>query len=430
MNEIDVLLITPPTSKNYKKKMADKVSMPPLGQLYIASNLKKFNFTVELIDMSVSFYTKNEFVKKLKMLNPRIIGLSTFIESWDALKLLATIIKETLPNVVLIAGGSCATFLYENMLKDLNYDYVIFGEGEFTFLDICDSVIRSIGDIKSIDGIAFIDSGGVVKTRCRSRIANLDGLCFPDRSLINLENYAYPITISTSRGCPGKCIFCSSKSFWGEKIYFRSCENILEEIIEIEKKLKVNSFFIVDDTFTANQNRVVQFCNLLKTSGKSFVWGCESRADIVNEDLIKILYDSGCRKIQFGMESSSNDILKKIGKNVTIEQIENSVSLASNYGISVNVSFIIGHPFDTDKTITNTIKFALYLKDKYDANVIGSILTPYPGTDIYENANSYGIEILTSDFNRYTMNESIINTKYLTANDLRTYYNNFLNYTL
>lgn len=426
MKSLDVLFITPPTSRSYKKVMAEVASMPPLGQMYMSSNLKKHGYSVDILDMSVNFYNKEQLVEYLLKVNPKIIGISTFIESWSAIKLLSKLIKDILPNVKLVAGGHCSNYEYKNIL-DMNFDYILFGESEYSFLELCDFLIKSIGCLDDIKGIAYLlENKKIHLTDKRDRIYNLDELPFPDRSLIDLSKYTYPITISTSRGCPGKCIFCSSKSFWGKQIYFRSSKNIYEEIKYINKHFKINEFFIVDDAFTAHKRRALEFCKLLQLDEQNYVWGCESRADIIDLELIENLVQSGCKRIQFGMESSNNEILRKIGKNVTIEQIEEAVKLATNRGMLVNVSFIIGHPFDTHKTVEDTINFAIYLQNKYGANVLGSILTPYPGTDIYHNASKYNIEILSRDYDRYTMNDPIIKTEYLSQNDLRLYLDKFL----
>lgn len=427
MKPVDILFITPPTSRGYKKVMAEKASMPPLGQMYISSNLKKHGYSVDILDMSVKFYNKEQLVEHLLKVNPKVIGMSTFIESWSAMKLLAELIKEILPNVKLIAGGHCANYEYERILQHMNFDYILFGESEYSFLELCDFLIKSVGELENIKGIAYLNEDKKVHfTEIRCRIKNLDTLPFPDRSLIDFSKYTYPITISTSRGCPGKCIFCSSKSFWGNRIYFRSSENIYKEVKYINEHFKTNEFFIIDDAFTANKQRALEFCKLLKSDAQNYIWGCESRADIVDLELIENLALSGCKRIQFGMESSNNEILSQIGKNVTIEEIEDAVKLASARGMLVNVSFIIGHPFDTHKTVQDTIDFAIYLQETYGANVIGSLLTPYPGTDIYHNADKYGIEILSRDYNRYTMNDPIINTKHLNQNDYRVYLDQFL----
>ena len=235
------------------------------------------------------------------------------------------------------------------------------------------------------------------------------------------EKYVLPYTISTSRGCPGQCIFCSSKSFWGKSVIMRSAENVYKEVMDIYEKYGANIFYITDDTFTASKKRCLEFCEMLRQSGISFVWGCESRADVINEEFIRILYESGCHKIQFGMESADNEILQRIKKHVTIEQIENAVMCAAKYNMHIQVSYIVGHAFDTEETVKKTISFAKHLSDDYGARVVCSVNTPFPGTEQYEKRKELGIEIKTDEWEKYLLNSPIINTKHLSINQLRYY---------
>lgn len=427
---LDVLLINVPTSRKYKKGFAEISSMPPLGMMYIASYLQKSNYNVKIVDMAVDFFDKETFVNMLKSENPKIVGLSSFVESWSAIKMITKVIKATIPNAIITAGGPFATFCPEQLLEESPIDYIIFSEGEYVFANLADSLIRRELEINNVCGIAYKKDDKIVFTEPNKRIKNLDELVFPNRDLINLDKYVYPITISTARGCPGNCMFCSSKSYWGEKIVFRSPENIIEEILEVEEKYQINMFFIIDDTFTINVHRAIKFCELLNKTKKKFIWGCESRADVASEELLNSLYSAGCRKIQFGMESGNDDILKKIGKNVTTKQIENAVKIASKIGFDINLSFIIGHVFDTHETVVQTIEFALKLREKYKVNLFSSINTPYPGTKLYNEADKHGLKLLTNDWNKFTMDNAVIDTKYLTSLEIREYYQRFMDVLL
>lgn len=429
---VDVLLLNVPTNRSYKKDLADAVSMPPLGLMYLASHLIKGGYTVDIIDMAVEFFQKNEFIDTLNTYNAKVIGISTFVESWSAIQSLARLIRQVRPDSIMVAGGSCASFCYGQLLREMDFNYVVIGEGEYSFRNLVDHIFQKPCSLQpaQIQGIAYQENNRLVVTEPSRRITELDELEFPERSLIRLDKYVYPFTISTARGCPGECIFCSSRAFWGRKIKFRSPENIIQEVMQIEEQYGIDMFFIVDDTFTMNVKRAKKFCQLLMETGKTFIWGCESRADVASTDLLQSLYDAGCRKIQFGMESGNNEILQKIGKKVTVEQIEAAVKMASAIGFDINVSFIIGHPFDDRRTVEQTIRFALYLRKTYGANVLGSINTPYPGTKLYDNAEEYGMTILTDDWNKYTMDNAIIHTANLSALDIREYYQRFVDVLL
>lgn len=425
MRKVDVLLINLPTGTWYRDKLAEANSMPPLGLLYIAATLKANGYKVKVLDFAVEEFSKDELAIYLAECESGIVGMSTYNESWNVQKMLCDYIKEYYPAITILAGGAFATFCYEDILKKSKTDYVIRGEGEYSFKEFCDSFFSETfdyGKIKSIKGIAFLeDNDTIFENGLPERIMNLDELPFPDRSLVNIEKYTLPFTISTSRGCPGDCIFCSSKAFWGKRVLMRSAENIFREVMKLHEEYNTNLFYITDDTFTASRKRCKEFCQLIKESGINFIWGCESRADIVDEELIQMINDAGCHKIQFGFESADNEILKKLKKHVTIEQIENAVRLAHKYNMHVQASYIIGHAFDTKQTIEHTIAFAGYMKDTYGARVVCSVNTPFPGTEQYEKQKELGINIYTEDWSQYVLSTPIISTRNVSINELRYY---------
>ena len=422
MNKIDVLLLNLPTGTWYKKKLAEGNSMPPLGIMYIGTYLKKNNYTVKIIDLAVENLDEHQFFQAIEECNPSIIGMSTYNEAWNVQKILCRRIKQKYPNIIIAAGGAFATFCYEQVLNESMTDFVLRGEGEYVFCQLCDCLLRGKLKKENIKGLCYKNKeGSVIANANVERIKNLDQLPFPDRSLIKKEKYVLPYTISTSRGCPGQCIFCSSKSFWGKSVIMRSAENVYKEVMDIYEKYGANIFYITDDTFTASKKRCLEFCEMLRQSGISFVWGCESRADVINEEFIRILYESGCHKIQFGMESADNEILQRIKKHVTIEQIENAVMCAAKYNMHIQVSYIVGHAFDTEETVKKTISFAKHLSDDYGARVVCSVNTPFPGTEQYEKRKELGIEIKTDEWEKYLLNSPIINTKHLSINQLRYY---------
>lgn len=424
MEKLDVLLLNLPTGLWYKEDLSECNSMPPLGLLYIASYLKENNYSVKVIDFAVETTLVDEFKEMLLQLNPRIIGMSTYNESWEAEKTLSQFVKNVLPQAVITAGGAFASFCYEDILRKSHTDYVIKGEGEYTFCMLCDFIIKGKGTLSDISGLSYKnEKGEIISNKIGNRIIQLDSLPFPDRSIINVEKYLLPYTICTSRGCPGECIFCSSKAFWGKRVIMRSAQNVFDEVMYLHEKHGTNIFYISDDTFTASKKRCLEFCNMIKQSGINFIWACESRADVVNEEFIKILYESGCHKIQFGFESADNDILKKLKKNVTIEQIENAVKCAAKYGMHIQASYIVGHAFDTEETVNKTLKFAKYLRDSYGARVVCSVNTPFPGTEQYEKREELGINIMTDKWEKFVLNNPIISTKHLTINQLRNYLN-------
>lgn len=425
MNNVDLLFINLPTNNWYKDKLAKSNSMPPLGILYIATYMRKNGYTVKVIDFSVEHMSGEEFKKLLEEMQPKVVSLSTYNETWNSQKIMCKLIKSTLPASLVIAGGAFATFCYEDVLSESETDYVVRGEGEIVTLKLCDYIFgKSDDDIESIKGIAYKNlKSEIVNNEIADRIENLDDMIIPDRNLVDLSKYIMPYTISTARGCPGDCIFCSSKSFWGKKVRMRSAKSVFEEVMYLHNEFNALIFYITDDTFTASYKRAIEFCEMIEETGIKFVWGCESRADVITDDLINKMSHAGCKKLQIGLESADNEILKKIKKNVTIEQIENGISLAHKYGMHITASFIIGHAFDTHETIDKTLSFAKKIQREYGSHVVGSVNTPFPGTEQYEKSDELGIEIYESDWNQYVLSNPIISTQNISHNELRKYHN-------
>jgi radical SAM superfamily enzyme YgiQ (UPF0313 family) len=160
----------------------------------------------------------------------------------------------------------------------------------------------------------------------------------------------------------------------------------------------------------------------LQQTGIPFLWSCLSRADVVTEDLLERMFRAGCREMQMGIESASPEILGKLGKGVSREQIENALRLAQEFGFVTNGSIILGHPWDTLDTMKLTVEFALDLRDKYGVSVYAGVNTPFPGTYQYEHAAELGIRIHTSRWNDFRPNNPIISTPHFSLDELRELY--------
>ena len=422
----NILLINLPISTWYKKFFTETNSMPPLGMLYVGTVLKNEGYNVKALDLAVESFSVDELISIILKSQADIIGLSTYNEAWHSLIQLSKIIKKINNNIKIFAGGAFATFCYESILNESEVDFVVTGEGEYATLELCNEISNDEKEYKAAGVIWKNSTGDIIVNEMNKRIKDLDSIPWPDRKLVDLSKYTLPYTISTARGCPGECIFCSSKAFWGKKVIMCSAKSVYDEMKYLHDTLNASIFYIADDTFTASKKRIFEFCKLLEDTDVNYTWGCESRADIVDEELIATINKAGCTKIQFGLESADNNILKGLKKKVTIEQIENAIKLAYKYHMHITASFIIGHAEDTKETIEKTLNFAEFIQKEYGVNVVGSINTPFPGTEQYNKCEEYGIEILTDDWNNFRLNNAIINTKNITANELRYYYNKVL----
>jgi radical SAM superfamily enzyme YgiQ (UPF0313 family) len=259
-------------------------------------------------------------------------------------------------------------------------------------------------------------------------IQNLDILPFPARDLYNLDSYYSAPTkkvsdfkatpILTSRGCAFKCIHCPSATIWGGRVRYRSAENVIAEILECVEKYDLREFNFFDDTFTLNPQRVKEICQKIIDLKLEIAWISFSRVNTISSELVSIMKKAGCKKISFGLESGSQEILDKMRKNATLQMGREAVKIVREQNLEVHASFMLGNVGETIETIKQTIAFAKSL-DLDNATFF--ITTPYPGTDLYEIAKQLDkeVEFLPwENFAPLTNTQPILVQKNVSAPDL------------
>ncbi|NIO20155.1 MAG: radical SAM protein, partial [Candidatus Aenigmarchaeota archaeon] len=227
----------------------------------------------------------------------------------------------------------------------------------------------------------------------RPRIENLDQLPFPAFDKIDINRYKFIYTI-TSRGCPYRCSFCYRTFFWGNKMAFRSMDNVIEEIKFLYEKCdkkKFSEIQINDDTFILNKKRVFEFCDKLKKEKIDINWSCNGRINLMNEQLMKKMSESGCDSILYGIESGSDKILKKINKDFSAKMAREVIMKSKKYFPKIRTSFIWGFPFETIEDFKKTIELTekVIFEWRIHANLL--ILTPQIGTQIYNEYKNHVI---------------------------------------
>jgi radical SAM superfamily enzyme YgiQ (UPF0313 family) len=248
-------------------------------------------------------------------------------------------------------------------------------------------------------------------TSQREPIENLDELPLPDRGLLPLGRYRalnMPISIPTSRGCPFKCIFCVGRKMVGARVRYRSPVKVVDELQYLDT-LNFPQINIADDLFTANKKHCLGVCNEIIKRGLKLTWTSFARVDTVSDDVLIKMKAAGCTAVSFGIESANPEILKTIKKGITLDQVEAAVGMCQRAGITPFASFILGLPGETPATIKETMDFGERLK--HEGLAFGfHLLAPFPGTEIREKCDQYGIQILTDDWSRYHANRAIVET--------------------
>ena len=412
-----ICLISPPYISAVKSAIG--TTSPPLGLAYLASVLRK-NHEVKIIDSNILDYTLEDVKRELKNFYPDVVGITSVTPSIPNAYAVAKTAKEIREDCTVIVGGPHVTFLPKQTLRECPFiDVVVKGEGEKTAEELMEA-IEGKQPLKNVKGITFRKGNGIIDTEPRHFIKNIDEIPFPSRDLLPMHLYQANgikyTTMLTSRGCPFRCSFCSSSRLFGGFWRGRSPENVLEEIRIIYEDYGTRNVEFMDDTFTLDQKRAEKICDGIIREGWDISWGASSRVDTLSRKLVEKMKKAGCWILFLGIESGSQKILDSIGKRITLQQVRKAVKIVKEFGIQVLGSFIIGFLRDTVETINKTIKFAKSLNLDYAEF---SILTPYPGTPIYDYASKNGL-LLTKDWSRYNAVEPIMRIKGLTEKQLKS----------
>lgn len=359
-----VLFINPLT------KYATKDIMPPLGLAWLAAVLEENDIPVQIIDALIEKKNLETLSKDVEKYGPDLIGITCVTHMrYDAFKT-ADMVKEALPDTTVVMGGPHVTFTAEDTLKNIrSVDIIVRGEGEITFPELIE-VSETNGNLTGIKGISFRSGGKIIHNPNRPFIEDLDSLPFPARHLLPMEKYEFKIpftdvratNVLSSRGCPFGCTYCSTSTMWGKRIRMRSPSNIVDEIEQITKKYGIKGIYFFDDTFTFQKSRTISVCNEIIDRGLDVTWLCESRADVVDRELLTKMKEAGCKVITFGLESGSQRMLNNIKKSIRINQSINAINLCREVGIKSKAFFMYSLPGETPEELEATIRFA------YDLN--------------------------------------------------------------
>ncbi|MBL0224040.1 MAG: cobalamin-dependent protein [Geobacteraceae bacterium] len=365
------------------------ISLLPTGLCSLQACLRSAGFDAVLVNFSGS--SDVDIRLQIARLKADIVGISQWTHNRFASLELARLFRSESPDCTVIMGGAHATFCYDQMLqKGSPVDCVVLGEGEGSLLEI----VRHCADGSSwrdVCGIAYLSHEGIVVTRRRVPLSDLDSLPMASRFLeesVGVDIQLQSEFILTARGCPSACHFCSSPSFWQRKVRFRSPESIVEEMVFIRNTYGLIYFSLRDDTFTADRARTIQFCRLLIEYRVYALWNCQSRVNALDEELLLWMKRAGCECIQLGVESGSPGILKRLGKSITPELVEQAGGLIRKVGINLSIYLITDVPGETGDDIRQTIE--LIKRIRPDDGYV-SPLAYFPGTRMFEEAVGTGI---------------------------------------
>ena len=415
-----VLFVNPPQTASKYKFMG--VIAPPLGIAYMAGVLQENHIDVEILDASAEDMDFKDVEKELLKRKPDLVALTALTPTIGRALETAQVVKETLPDSIVVMGGYHPTFNFIETLEDENVDIVIRGEGEYIMLNLVQA-LENQSSLHDVKGIVFEDKNSkesVVNPEA-PLIQDLDELPFPALNLLPMKKYrlldmdTHMTTMITTRGCPMQCSFCSSAAMHGKKIRERSVENIVDEIEYLKTNYDIDTIAFMDDTFTLKKRKVMAICDEILKRNIEIMWGCTSRVDTLDEKLLKKMKEAGCITIFIGVESADQQQLDNMCKNTTIAKIENAFKIAHKLKIRTIASVALGMPGDTKEIMNKTVKFVHKLKPNY---AIYSLATPYPGTRFYKEAFEKNL-IKIKDWSKYTLITPILETIDCSLNDMR-----------
>ncbi len=390
----------------------DETPSPPLGLAFIAAALEATGVEVKILDYVVFPYSRSLLTARIKVFKPAIIGLTAVTMTFDNAIKVVRDIKEIDPAIITVMGGPHVTFRAEaTLMEHPELDAIVLGEGEETIAKLARAIEKG-GRWNSIKGLAFRDAARIVHTGHKQPGIDINGLPLPARHLLPLGRYRalnLSISMTTSRGCPFKCIFCVGRKMVGAKVRYRDPVKVVDEM-ESLAAYGFSQINLADDLFTANAGHCTAVCDEILNRGLSVKWTSFARVDTVSLEVLEKMRAAGCTAVSFGVETGSPAILKTIRKGITLDQVIDAVKLCTKAGLQPYASFILGLPGETEKTLKETLAFGNRLEE-LGVSYGFHLLAPFPGTEVRDRCDDYDIKITTDDWSLYHANRAIVENR-------------------
>lgn len=336
----------------------------PLGLLALAAHLRQSGHEVNIADLNDAynrrvwwdgdrFYeTGAEF---LESFSPDVLGFLTAYDSYHHVLNIAAEFKARNPNVPIVLGGYQASVVAEETIKHFPcIDAVVRGEGEESFLKVIQCYEQS-RDLDGVLGVTFRKGGEPLRNAEQPLIRDLDELPTPAYDLYPVDPRRF-VYLEVGRGCPFQCTYCSTSPFWRRATRYKSPSRVIQEMALLRDSYAVTQFHFVHDLFTVNNNWVRDFCYAAKAGGLNARWTCSGSINTVDEDLIAEMAGAGCAGIYFGVETGSKEVGEIIKKRLDLAHAERVIRRALELGVAPVTGFIAGFPFETEKTLQDTLR--------------------------------------------------------------------------
>jgi anaerobic magnesium-protoporphyrin IX monomethyl ester cyclase len=350
----------------------------PYGLFSLGAQARRAGHPTKVMNLSAFDFASIEAL--IPRLDADVFGMSCWTANRRGVGLLAELIRKHHPEATIVIGGPHATPLAKEMLAHHpGIDLVCVGESDATFLEVLERLGRR-EPLTEIAGTVYRVDGRIERGPSRPAIHDLDTLASPH------EHFDTHI-VMTSRGCPWACTFCGAETSWGRGFRGHSVGYVLDALEQLVPRLRVKMVQIKDDTFTTNKKRVIELCRGIRARKLNFLWSCDTRVDVLNEELLREMRLAGCQRLSLGVESGSQQILDQIHKKITKEEIIRAAQMAKKFGIHVRFYMMLGNRGETAETFRETLAF---LEAARPHQYIFSCLSIYPGTADFHDAEAAG----------------------------------------
>lgn len=384
---------------------------PPLGLAFLAAALETRGVQVRILDLVVYPYHPSQLEALLDQFRPHMVGVTAVSMNVDHALSLVKDIKKSDPAIITVMGGPHVSFCaVETLRVHPELDLVVKGEGEATLVELSHKLTRR-DQWGTIKGLVYREGQRIIDTGVRPVLEDMEALPMPARHLLPLGRYralGMPVSMTTSRGCPFKCIFCVGRKMVGSRVRLRAPSSVVDEL-EYLNSLNFNQINLADDLFTANSQHCLAVCDEILRRGLDVAWTSFARVDTVSHALLTRMRSAGCHTVSFGVESGNAAMLRRIKKGITLDQVVRAVKMCLRADIAPHASFILGLPGETPETLEETLAFGERLKAMGVFHGF-HVLAPFPGTQIREKARQYDLRILSHDWSDYHANRAIVET--------------------
>lgn len=407
MDNKRVCLINPPWSVRKGSIWAYvRSTMPPLGVLMVASVLEQNNYEVDMFDFQAMAVDWDKIDAMVKAWDYDVYGVTATTSITKNAYRMCDLIKKHHPDKMVVLGGAHATAVPLDAAQRSSIDYVVRGEGEYIMLRLLQGEAP-----ETIQGLTFKGADGEIQQiGSDGFIEDLDALPMPAYHKIDFKAYKPAVggyrrtpamSMTTTRGCPGRCTFCNSAAITLRK---RSADKIVDEIEMLTTKYGIKEISFYDDTFTVYPRNVIRMCELLVEKKVNITWSAFARTDTVSPELLAAMKKAGCHQLLFGIESRNEQILKNIKKDISLEKTRAALRMTREAKIAARCAFMFGNPGETIETMNQTIEYAIEL----DPDIaMFNITVPYPGTEMFTWAKMNGY-LLSEDWDDFDLSEPIM----------------------